>query len=106
MSDATPVAIFTRWRAEPVFHLARSWEDGGHETSRSDHPDGFVIVEHRTYLECGRVLDAWGWHDHGDGRPWPERYSDEWERRPALILRRDHAEKIGRLCRRCEAAVS
>lgn len=103
MSDASPVTIFRTWELVPVFHLLRPWDDGGHEVSRIPLDDGRTRVEHRSRALCGREVDAWGWmvDERVEGRFSPVSDEHSYYR---LRLRRDHAERFARLCRRCEAA--
>jgi hypothetical protein len=102
MSDASPAVILQRWAERPVFHLLLPWGNGGgHQVTRSELDDGRIRVEHRTLLACGRTHDRWGWIEDPTVETWYGRTSDEHRTEHGIVLRRDHAEKIGRLCRRC-----
>lgn len=104
MSDASPVTVFDRWRAEPVFHLQAAWGER-HDVFSYERDDGLIVVEHRWSTACGRVIDRWGWTEDPAATDWSKRHRDQWDNRhgAAITLRRDHAETIGRLCLRCAA---
>lgn len=81
--------MFDMWQRSPVFHLPpaefdRAW-------LKDDLGDG--RQRGRLVTRCGLTIyeSTWGAAPHRD--------IDY-----ATRLRRDHAEKIGRLCRRCEMA--
>lgn len=103
--DASPVYVFNgqRWAETPTFHLAPGWNDRGHTVDEFELDDGNRRVEHRTLAACGRVASAWGWTTLGDEVEWSSRYVDQQNVEHAFVMRRDHAEKIGRLCDRCRA---
>lgn len=101
-SDATPVVVFRAWDAVPVFHLYAPWMDQRDSVVELD--DGTVQHSRRVVTLCGRLRHAWGWLEH-PGEPWPDSipwFSLSWS---VIDLRRDHAEKLGRLCERCARAV-
>lgn len=100
--DATPVVVFLgqRWKETPTFHIPLRWHDGGHTSDRVEFDDGSAKVEHRTFAACGREIARWGWTE----RPGETATRDYFDIEHTSMLRRDHAEKIGRLCDRCKAA--
>lgn len=85
----TDVFVFQMWHRSIVFHLTpkdfdRSW-------IKDELEDGRHRGRHMT--SCGRVIYESTW---GGGTCRDREY--------ATRLRRDHAEKLGRMCRRCETA--
>lgn len=103
--SAELVTIFDLWKATPVFHLHRSWDDD-HRVARLERDDGLVEVSHRWTTACGQRVNWWGWTEDPAEVDWAKRSSESWDQHRGTQLRRDHAEKIGRLCQRCEAALS
>lgn len=92
MSDARPVVVFSLAPIELVFHVA------GPMRGRIPLDDGWLRTEIRT--RCGEVTYAHEWREDpsGDWRKNEHRRSID----RGTFLRRDHAEKIGRPCARCE----
>lgn len=89
--DASPVLVLDFAPPTLVFHLFEEWDARPHP-ERSE--DGWIRNEHRT--RCGIVTWRVEWRDV-EGRT-----SSETRLNRGTVLRRDHAERIGRPCARCE----
>ncbi len=92
MSGARPVVVFSLAPAELVYHLS------GPMRGRIRLEDRWLRTEVRT--RCGEVTYAHEWREDLDG-DWRKTESRGRVDR-GTFLRRDHAEKIGRPCARCE----
>lgn len=105
LSPASTVVVPRLMRdPRPVFHLHREWSDGGHSATMTEllSPPLRFRVDHQTFTLCGRVADRWWWLEDRDDAGNRKRVVDHGETY-AHRLQLRHAEKIGRLCQRCEA---
>ena len=98
--SAAAVVIIRRWDPTPVFHRLVRWDDGGHEVTQTVLDDGRTLVEHLTRLACGRVHDRWSWIEAPHPLGW-QRGTDHKRSEAGIVVRHDHAERIGRPCSRC-----
>lgn len=92
LADASPVVVFDLGKPELVFHRFEEWAARPHPVTLDD---GWIRNEHRT--RCGLVTWRVEWRDVA-GKFTSETRN---EITRGTVLRRDHASRIGRLCRRC-----